>query len=51
MLFDNSMAVATFLQKDFEKDQIGDHLSNSTGITLEVPRLALSYLTWNKTDH
>lgn len=34
----DSMAVATFLQKDFEKDQIGRHLRNSSDASLEVPR-------------
>ncbi|CAM6129711.1 unnamed protein product [Calypogeia fissa] len=32
----DSMAVATFLQQDFEKDQIGGHLSNSMDVSLDV---------------
>lgn len=37
----DSMAVATFLQNDFEKDQIGGHFSNSPDASLEVSRSVL----------
>ncbi|BBN15342.1 anaphase-promoting complex subunit 4 [Marchantia polymorpha subsp. ruderalis] len=34
----DSMAVANFLQTDFEKDPIGLHLSNSVNVIVDVPK-------------